>query len=295
VRPQRAVIESEAFRELWGRIKARTVYRVDFESDTLIKACVRELLDLRVERARVVWEQGEIDVDRGGVAGSERVRSEVRFIDEVAATIPDVVGLLQERSGLTRSTVARILTESNLAGQLRINPQQVVKRVGDVIDQEKQKLVVDGIKYERTGALWAQELFDREFERDLTQLMKADKRCTTDQVVTASDVERRFLTDLLAAQEQVKLYAKLPREFVVPTPLGNYEPDWAVLVEYEGQERLYLIVETKSDSSELRLRGREAMKIDCGKAHFKAVGDSNPNPARFMVASTLGEVVAKAR
>jgi type III restriction enzyme len=292
VQPQKAVIASEAFQSLWERVRDRTIYRVDFDSDALVRACVKELKYLEVERARVIWEQGAIGIERGGVAETERLQTDVRFIDEVAAAIPDIVGLLQERSGLTRATVARILIESELADKLRRNPQEVIKRVGDVIEQKKQSLMVDGIQYDENGKVWAQDLVDQAFEWDVTQLMKADHRCVTDQVVAQSDVERKFLQDLTAAGDHVKLYAKLPRKFVVPTPLGNYEPDWAVLVEHEGKERLYFIVETKSELPGLGLRGKEGLKIDCGRAHFAAIGKSQKNPARYTVKSTVEELLA---
>ena len=222
VRPRRAVIESEAFRALWARVRDRTTYRVDFDSKKLVDACVRELQGREpVERARVVWEVGDIEVERGGVEVSTDVERDPRYVDEVGVAVPDAVGLLQERTGLTRATVAAVLTASGRAGELKRNPQATIKLVGDVIEDQKQAAMVDGIRYERTGEAWAQTLFDKEFKRDLTRLMLADERCVTESVPVDSEVEKSFLRELMAAKASVKLYAKLPREFKVPTPLGG--------------------------------------------------------------------------
>jgi type III restriction enzyme len=90
----------------------------------------------------------------------------------------------------------------------------------------------------------------------------------------------------------VKVYAKLPSWFRVPTPLGFYEPDWAVLIEQDGKERLYFVVETKSSLFDFDLREKEQGKIDCGKAHFKAIGDGVANPAKFVVATSLNDVLS---
>ena len=105
-----------------------------------------------------------------------------------------------------------------------------------------------------------------------------------------SEVERAFLAELMAAGAQVRVYAKLPRLFRVPTPLGWYEPDWAVLVEESGEERVYLVVETKGTLFEAGLRGREKAKIDCGRAHFAELAKAGrENPPRYAVATTLSE------
>ncbi len=123
--------------------------------------------------------------------------------------------------------------------------------------------------------------------------MLAAKKSVYEQVVyDSSGVERSFAEEL-EKNEAVKVYAKLPGWFKVPTPLGTYNPDWAVLIEKDGTERLYFVVETKSSLFTDDLRDREGAKIECGKAHFKAlsVGD---NPAKFVQARTLDDVLTTA-
>jgi type III restriction enzyme len=151
---------------------------------------------------------------------------------------------------------------------------------------------VDGIKYERLGDAhyYAQELFEQE---ELTGYLKNMIENTTksvyEQVVYDSGTEAAFANDL-ERNEAIKLYAKLPGWFRVPTPLGSYNPDWAVLVEKDGAERLYFVVETKSSGFIDDLREKEAAKIECGKAHFKAlrVGEA---PATYRVARSVEDLV----
>jgi type III restriction enzyme len=151
-----------------------------------------------------------------------------------------------------------------------------------------------GIKYQRLGdsQYYAQELFEREeLTGYLKNLLNADK-AAYEQVVYDSDTERTF-ADQLEKNNVIKVYAKLPGWFTVPTPLGAYNPDWAVLLEKSGQERLYFVVGTKSGLFADDLRERERAKVECGKAHFRAlaVGES---PALYVVARTLDDVLIDA-
>jgi len=152
VRPQRAVIDSEAFEALWERVRDRTVYRVRFESKTLIKACVDALnKHPMVDRARVEWITGAIDVQRSGVQTADNVTRQTRYVDEAGVAIPDAIGLLQERTGLTRATVAAVMIESGRAGELKRNPQGVIKLVGDVIEQRAERVRVRHDRVQHAG------------------------------------------------------------------------------------------------------------------------------------------------
>jgi type III restriction enzyme len=151
--------------------------------------------------------------------------------------------------------------------------------------------VVDGIKYQRLGDehYYAQELFEQEELTGYLKNMLIDtKKSVYEHVVYDSDTERNF-GENLERNDAIKVYAKLPGWFTVPTPLGSYNPDWAVLVEKDGADRLYFVVETKSSLFVDDLRGTERAKIDCGRAHFDAlkVGES---PARYEVCKTVEEL-----
>jgi type III restriction enzyme len=152
--------------------------------------------------------------------------------------------------------------------------------------------IVDGIKYQRLGDehYYAQELFQtEELAGYLKNTLKVQKATHDHIVYDSTGIERGFAEEL-EKNEAVKVYAKLPAWFKVPTPLGTYNPDWAVLIEKDGTERLYFVVETKGSLFKDDLRGREGAKIVCGKAHFKAIA-ADENPAHYVVASKLDDVL----
>jgi type III restriction enzyme len=152
---------------------------------------------------------------------------------------------------------------------------------------------VDGIKYQRIGdeAYYAQQLFESEELSGYLKSMIDANKSVYEQVIYQSDTERTFADDL-EKNEAIKVYAKLPGWFKVPTPLGPYNPDWAVLVEKDGAERLYFVVETKSGLFTDDLRDKESKKIECGRAHFKAL-EVRESPATYIVAKSLDDVLAR--
>ncbi len=197
---------------------------------------------------------------------------------------------LQDRTRLTRRSIVRILTESGRLTDFARNPQQFIEIASTAILRAKRLAIVDGIKYRRLGDehYYAQELFDnKELTGYLKNLLEASKS-VHEYVIFDSETEAGFARQL-ERNEAVKVYAKLPGWFKVPTPLGTYNPDWAVLIEHEGSERLYLVVETKSTLFDDELRDREGAKIDCGKAHFEALA-VGPNPARFRRAAKVDDL-----
>ena len=154
-----------------------------------------------------------------------------------------------------------------------------------IITSTMRLFIVDGIKYTKLGdtEFYAQELFDtQELTGYLERNMFESRRSVYDYVVYDSDVERGF-AEQLENNENVKVYAKLPDWFKVPTPLGSYNPDWAVVVEDDGQHKLYFVVETKGSVEEESLRPTELAKIRCGEKHFEALG----NEAKFMRANNF--------
>jgi type III restriction enzyme len=191
--------------------------------------------------------------------------------------------------------VVKILTECERLDDFKRNPQQFIEQAAEIINRCKRMALVDGIRYQRLGddVVWAQELFEtEELSGYLTNMLRDTKRSIYEHVVYDSATERDF-ADALEKDDDVVLYAKLPGWFKVPTPLGSYNPDWAVLVNKDGTRRLYFVVETKSSLFTDDLRNKESAKIECGKAHFKAlaVGD---NPARYLVARSLSDVMSAA-
>ena len=280
------IFASPEFQALWERIKHKTTYRVEFDNERLITDCIRELhVEMPpIPRTRVQFRTAEITIDRGGVGTKAREDSAPFPIDEHDIPLPDVLTELQERTKLTRRSIGRILLECDRLKDFARNPQRFIEEATERINRVKRHALVDGIRYERIGdaAYFVQELFpDGELVSYLKGSVATPNHGIYDRVLCDSGVEETFATEL-DRNEAVKIFAKLPSSFKVPTPLGDYNPDWAVLVEQDGRERLYLVVETKGSPFADDLRIRENDKITCGRQHFQALADSQPDhPIHF--------------
>jgi len=295
IRTRQAVLNSPDFKELWDRIKHKTTYRVQFDNEKLIKNCVDALSSdqFQISKTRLQWRKADISIGKGGVDTKEKKGADTVMLNESDIELPDLLTDLQDRTQLTRKTITRILIEGGRLNDFKRNPQQFIELTGEIINRQKRMALVDGIKYQRLGEdqFYAQELFEKEeLTGYLKNLLDAEKS-VYEKVVYDSDTERDFASQL-EMNNAIKVYAKLPGWFRVPTPLGAYNPDWAVLVEQDGAERLYFVVETKSSLFTDDLRDKESAKIECGKAHFKslAIGE---NPARYLVATKFDDLVTQ--
>ncbi len=272
----RRVFLSPEFKQLWERIKHRTTFRVDFDPHKLIDACV-DAIDstLVVGKARFVVSKSRVEITRGGVEAEEVAGSgNVYTYDATDYVLPDIVTFLQNETQLTRRTIVEILRRCTKLEHFKRDPQRFIEQATAIIQAEMRLALVDGIKYERIGDahFYAQELFEKEeLHGYLTTNMLAASKAVFDHVVYDSDVEAQFAAEF-EKSDDVKVYAKLPGWFKIETPLGSYNPDWAVLVERHGEEKLYFVVETKGSLLTGDLRATEQGKIDCGKAHFEALG-----------------------
>jgi type III restriction enzyme len=294
VRTRQAILHSEEFKALWDRIKHKTTYRVQFDNEKLIESCIHAIKDgPPIAKTRLQWRKADIAIGKAGVEATEREGAATVVLDETDIELPDLLTDLQDRTQLTRRTIYRVLVGSSRLDDFKRNPQQFIEMAAEAINRCKRLVVVDGIKYQRLGEehYYAQELFEQEELTGYLKNMLADtKKSVYEQVVYDSDTERSF-ADQLEKNSAVKVYAKLPGWFTVPTPLGGYNPDWAVLIQDGDKERLYFVVETKGALFADALRSGEAAKIKCGEAHFEAlaVGD---NPARFVKATKLDDLMS---
>jgi len=295
VRPRQAVLQSPEFKALWDRIKHKTTYRVQFDNEKLVESCVRALRDApQIPKTRLQWRKADIAIGKAGVEAIEREGAATVVLDEADIELPDVLTELQDRTQLTRRTIHRILTGSGRLDDFKRNPQAFIELAGEAINRCKRLAIVDGIKYQRLGDehYYAQELFEREELTGYLKNMLEAKKSVYEQVIYDMGTEAAF-ADGLEKNDAIKVYAKLPGWFKVPTPLGTYNPDWAVLVERDGAERLYFVVETKSSLFGDDLRDKESAKITCGKAHFKAL-EVREAPAKYIVARSVDDVLARA-
>jgi type III restriction enzyme len=216
------------------------------------------------------------------------------IIEEMDIELPDLLTDLQDKTQLTRRSIAKILAASGRLDDFKRNPQQFIELADESINRTKRLALVDGIRYQRIGEeeYYAQELFElEELTGYIKNMLNSDKSVYEQVVYDSAGVERTF-AEQLEINEAVKVYAKLPGWFKVPTPLGTYNPDWAVLVEKDGVERLYFVVETKSGLFKDDLRDREWAKMECGKAHFNALAVSD-NPAQFVTARNIDDLMAR--
>lgn len=288
----KAVTLSEDFKALWDRVKHKTTYRVQFDNGKLITDCTAALTrDLHIARARLQWRKAEIGIGKSGVDAVEKEGAYTVALNEADIELPDLLTDLQDRTHLTRRTLVKILTECERLDDFKRNPQQFIEQAAEIINRCKRMALVDGIRYQRLGddAYWKQELFEtEELTGYLTNMLRDTKRSIYQHVVYDSATERDFAS-ALEKDENVVLYAKLPGWFKVPTPLGSYNPDWVVLINKDGARSLYFVVETKSSLFTDDMRSKERAKIDCGKAHFKALAVGE-NPARYLVASSFSDL-----
>ena len=294
VRPRQCVLEGSEFQRLWDRVKHKTTYRVRFDPERLRNMCVEAVRESpRIPKAQLHWRVADLVVSDGGVEARPTVGSDTLTLDEGDIELPDILTDLQDRTQLTRRSIVRILTASSRLDDFRRNPQKFIEVVAEAINRCKRQILVEGIKYERLGDeyYFSQDLF---CEKELVGYLKSmisTKKSVYDHVIYESHTEALF-ADELEKSTRVRVYAKLPSWFTVPTPLGTYNPDWAILVDSEFGERLYLVVETKSSLFASDLRSIEESKIKCGYEHFKALRIGH-NPARYTVSTSLSELLAK--
>ena len=262
------------FKNLWDRIKYKTTYSVDFDSEKLIEECCKEMQrSLTVSSPKLIYTKAGIDISAAGVVAEESDRYTVA-IDNQQENLPDIIAYLQNETNLTRKTIVEILIRSKTLHLFKKNPQKYMEQVAQIITAKMRHMIVDGIKYTKIGddEYYAQELFEtEELVGYLSKNMIESKKSVYEYVVYDSATEESFAKSF-ENNSRVKLYAKLPNWFTIPTPLGSYNPDWAVLIDADGKDKLYFVLETKADTMFDALRPKESAKIDCGKKHFEALG-----------------------
>ncbi len=295
VKTRQAVLHGPEFKALWDRIKHKTTYRVLFDNEKLLATCVQALKEAPpIAKTRLQWRKADLQIGRSGVIAEETASSATVTLDEGDIDLPDVLTDLQDKTQLTRRSICRVLVDSGRLDDFKRNPQQFIELAAEIINRAKRLALVDGIKYQRVGdeEYYAQQLFETEELTGYLKSMVEAQKSVHEHVIYQSDTERTF-AEQLEMNEAIKVYAKLPGWFQVPTPLGPYNPDWAVLVDKDGVERLYFVVETKSSLFTDDLRDKESAKIKCGEAHFAELAMHSSPAAQFLKATKLEDLLAK--
>ena len=258
------------FEKLWDKIKYKTTYKVDYSTNDLIRNCVTAIKKMeKIQPVKVAYREDAIGIEKKGVTTTNTKSNEIKL--EYTGGLPDIVSYIQKETELTRATIVKILTETDRLEEFTVNPQKFMDQVTVSIKKELHSLMIDGIKYEKLTVgetEWVMQLFkDEELKTFFDDSLEVQKS-VFDQIIYDSDVEKRFAEDL-DKREDIKLFVKLPGFFKIDTPIGTYNPDWAI-VKHED-ETIYLVRETKSTKNFEKLRIPEAEKIRCGRKHFEAL------------------------
>lgn len=272
------------FAALWDRIKQRTTYRVEYKTAELIANAARKIKVMaEVPKPVIKAVRAELRMGAEGV-GATMVGDTVAASGTMPkADVPDAVGYIQNRTELTRGTVLEILKRSSRIPDLLVNPQVFLDQAVAEIRAELHDLMIDGIKYERiAGKEYAMMRFsDKEVETYRDNLYKITEQSKTiaDHIVIdgMSSVEEQFAKDC-EKNENIEFFIKLPDWFTIRTPIGEYNPDWALI--YKNENRVYFVVETKATLDRTALRGPEYMKIKCGEAHFREFSEVKYKPVK---------------
>ena len=274
------------FQALWGKINAKTAYVVDFDTDELVKKAVAALdSKLRVPKIFFKVETGsmkEIKSKDDLLSGASFVKEDFGIYGQTKIMANtsikyDLVGKLVEETGLTRKTVIQILIGIQLPvfNQFKDNPEEFIIQAAKLINNEKATAIIQHITYDVLEDRYDTDLFTDAAIRGKLDVnaMKADKHLF-DHIVYDSANERKFARELDASQE-VAVYVKLPDGFFISTPLGHYNPDWAIAFKNGTVKHIYFVAETKGSMDTLELRGIEDAKIHCAREHFKAISEEN--------------------
>lgn len=267
--------KKKEFQALWNEINHKYVYTVHYDSNELIEKAINAInAKLTVTELKYVMTIG--DQESVDTFGNTKTNTQNLGTVSTSTVKYDLVGEVAKRTTLTRRTVATILKKilpSKLA-MFRNNPEEFIKNVSKIIKDEKATMIVEHIQYDRIDQTYDSEIFTQEKHSQNVSRTYSSKKHIMDYVFTDSKEERSFAEDLDAATE-VCVYAKLPRSFQIPTPVGNYAPDWAIAFNKGTVKHIFFIAETKGSMDSMLLKPVEQAKIGCAKKLFNNLSTSN--------------------
>lgn len=273
------------FKALWSKINAKSVYVVDFDTDELVRKSIASLdSKLRVSKIYFRVETGAMDT----IKSKDELMSGASFVKEESASYGvtvtansnvkyDLIGKLVDETGLTRKAIIQILQgiQPHVFNQFKDNPEEFILKAASLISDQKATAIIEHITYDVLDEHYDTDVFTEPTIKGKlgVNAMKAKKHLY-DHIVYDSSNERDFATDL-DTNTDVAVYVKLPDGFYISTPVGHYNPDWAIAF-YEGKvKHIYFVAETKGSMSSMQLRLIEESKIHCAREHFKAISSGN--------------------
>lgn len=298
------LFDGPTFRELWSRINRRATYHVDFDTQTLITSSVAALdHGLHVDRMTYRVDRGAQNVsmtsdDVGdGRSFSRAAHSSETPVDTVESSVAyDLIGELAEHTALTRRTIGTILSRitPNTFARFAQNPEQFLRESARIINEQKATLILENLRYSLREERHSDALFTADRTKyDLTHATKLNRHIY-EYAVTDSAVERRFVEDL-DTSDDVIVYAKLPHGFVIPTPVGDYNPDWAIAFTEGSVEHVFFVAETKSTHADIERRGTENAKITAARRFFAALNAGQDGSVTYDVVTDVDELFSRAR
>lgn len=271
------------FQELWNRIKIKTVYEVDFDSAELVEKSINRInneLEVKKVSVRITSGTQGNKMDSASLKAGTAIKQgkiDYKKADSLLGSLKyDLLNEILQETNLTRRTVAKILTgiREDKFYQFKVNPEDFIKKVSEFINEEKSATLINNITYSKIDQTHEDNIFTiNNFQGSLAKNILAVKKHIYDYVKTDSDTERKFAAELEAGE--IAVYAKLPRGFYIPTPVGKYNPDWAIVFNTPEFKYVYFIAETKGSMKSMQLRKMEVQKIDYAKKHFAALGNAD--------------------
>lgn len=289
------------FQALWQQINRKTYYEVDFETEDLIAKAIAGLdeslhvttihIALTSGRLEHIQSKEELEAGQAMQVGTTR---NIKLKEAVASGVRyDLLGELVQRTGLKRSTIATILQriKPETFGMYRTNPEEFIIRAGNIINERKSSAVIEHIAYHKMDQQYEADIFAAQELRGRIDIdaFRSTKSLYDLVVVDSQGVEKRF-ADELEQQEMVEVYTKLPRGFYISTPMGKYNPDWAIAFREGSVKHIYFVAETKGSEDVSQLREVEQNKIECARRHFASISDST---VKFDVVSSYSSLYNK--
>ncbi len=302
VNPLNSNFEKKEFKELWDRISPKVFYHVEFESSELVENSIVALNnEMKVSPLQYAIQVG---IQDNHITDSQLKKGEsFQMIESKTETDDssirscvkyDLIGEIAEMTQLTRKTIAQILKgiKKKTFDQFKYNPEKFIAEVGRLINEQKATTIIKELSYDETEKRHEIDIFTAtQIRHDFSKASKQLNHHIYDYLISESEVERNFVKELDTSKEVV-VYAKLPRSFHIPTPVGPYHPDWAISFKEGSVKHIYFVAETKGSMSTMQLRGIENSKIECARKFFKTINRKiNSKHVKYDVVDSYGKLM----
>jgi type III restriction enzyme len=299
--PLNANFEKKEFKALWNRINQKAVYRVEFDSSELIRNSIRALdRELRVTPLTYTIQKGE----QSDQVSYDNLKAGQGFVVKETSTETggsvhsmvsyDLLGKIAENTQLTRKTIAEILSgvQAAVFEQFKQNPEHFIAESSRLINEQKATIIIERLSYDNIAETHDIDIFTAgQSKQDFSKASEKLKNHVYDYAITDSKVERQFVKELDTSTEVV-VYAKLPRGFQIPTPVGDYNPDWAISFNEGSVKHIYFVAETKGSMSSMELRAIEQTKIECARKFFAEINRRiDPEHVKYDVVTSYGKLM----